>query len=101
MSTVTPTSIPITSGFVQFVIGLNASTKPYLNCKLDYLIFFICTHINYLLSYLDHACAVWFTRIFFKTAMVSCGRKGIDPAAAHGTIDPSIRPINGGPPHAS
>src|SRR6266566_608864 len=50
--------------------------------------------------YLRHAFGnpLWMLR---STAMQSEDRNGMDPPTAHGTIEPSIGPIAGGPPHAT
>src|SRR5271155_4128603 len=74
----TPKSIPITSVSYQPVSGLNASTKLYL-CQ----------------AFGNSA------RISRSTAMQLEERNGIDPPAAQGTIEPSIGPIAGGPPHTT
>src|SRR5277367_1627291 len=68
---------PRTSCAYQFVLGLNASTKPY--------------RVQTLSSY--------FCRIASSTCEHSAGRKGSDPAHADGTTVPSSGPIAGGPPH--
>src|SRR5208282_3572704 len=73
-----PKSIPITSVSYQPESGLNASTKLYL-CH-------------------EFGNSAWMSR---STAMHSEDRNGMDPPAAQGTMEPSIGPIDGGPPHTS
>src|SRR5260370_29005457 len=78
ISIVMPKSIPITSASYQPESGLNASTKLYL-------------------------CQAWgnLLRMLRSTAMQSEDRNGMEPPVAQGTMEPSIAPIGGGPPHAT
>src|SRR5262249_52008218 len=76
---VMPVSIPITKGSYHFVIGLNAFTKPY---RL-------------------HAWAPWRSLIVRTARIAASGRKGRDPAAAEGTMVPSMGPVAGGPPQTA
>src|ERR1039458_2580186 len=78
ISIVMPKSIPITSVSYQPERGLNASTKLYLCHALGN--------------------SDWMSR---STTMQSEERNGMDPPAVQGTMEPSMGPIDGGPPHTT